>query len=183
MAMLIDINRSCLLVIDIQEKLIRAVDECETVIANSAWLIKIATRLGVPLLASEQYPQGLGQTVPALRQLMPPESIMAKTHFSCTAEPACLQRISACGRQQFILIGIETHVCVLQTALGLLEQGKMAYVVADCTSSRRSQDAELALARMRAQGVGIISREMVVFEWLHKAGTSQFREISRDFLR
>jgi len=181
--MLITSSRSCLLVIDIQEKLMKAIHEAATVIANSAWLIEIASTLGLPVLASEQYPKGLGPTVARLRKLLPDELIMEKTCFSCTAEPACLERIEICGRDQFILVGAEAHVCVLQTALGLLEHGKTVYVVADCTSSRRPRDAELALGRMRAAGVQVVSREMVVFEWLHKAGTDQFREISRTFLR
>lgn len=181
--MLINIDRSCLLVIDVQEKLIRAIQDYETIIANCAWLIKIANRLGVPILASEQYPKGLGHTIAVLHELVPEDSIMAKTHFSCSAEPACLARIDAGQREQMILIGIEAHVCVLQTALDLLRQGKTVYVAADCTGSRQPRDLELALARMRSEGVRVVSREMVVFEWLEKAGTEQFREISRDFLK
>lgn len=181
--MLISPDRSCLLVIDIQEKLMKAIHDAETVIANSAWLIQIAARLGVPTLASEQYPQGLGHTLPSLRALLAEEAIMEKTSFSCFAEPRCRKRIDACGRDQFILIGAEAHVCVLQTALELLQHGRIVYVVADCTSSRRLRDAELALDRLRAEGTRVVSREMVAFEWLQRAGTEQFRQISRDFLR
>ena len=181
--MLIQAERSCLLVIDIQEKLMAAIPDSQRVIANSAWLIQIATRLEIPLLASEQYPRGLGHTVPAVRELLPTSAMMEKTCFSCTAEPACRQRIDSCEREQWILVGAEAHVCVLQTALGLLESGKAVYVVADCTASRRSRDAETALARLRAEGVRVVTREMVAFEWLHKAGTEQFREISRRFLK
>ena len=181
--MLITSSRSCLLVIDIQEKLMKTIHDSKAVIANCAWLIEIASRLSIPILASEQYPKGLGPTVASLRKLLPAQVMMAKTCFSCVAEPTCLERIEACGRDQFILIGVEAHVCVLQTALGLLEKGKQVYVVADCTSSRRPHDAELAIARLGASGIQLVSREMVVFEWLHKAATEQFREISRDFLR
>jgi nicotinamidase-related amidase len=181
--MLIQAERSCLLVIDLQEKLMAAIPDSQQVIANSAWLIQIATRLEIPLLASEQYPRGLGYTVPAVRELLPESVMMEKTCFSCTAEPACRQRIDSCKREQWILVGAETHVCVLQTALGLLESGKAVYVVADGTASRRSQDAETALARLRAEGVRVVTREMVAFEWLHRAGTEQFREISQRFLK
>jgi nicotinamidase-related amidase len=181
--MLVTCEHSCLLVIDIQERLMAAVQDSQTVIANSAWLLKIARQLEVPILASEQYPQGLGHTAPELRGLVPAASIMEKTCFSCAADPACLQRINACQREQVILLGAEAHVCVLQTALGLLAVGKDVYVVADCISSRRPRDMELAVERMRAEGVRVVSREMVVFEWLQQAGTDRFRQISREFLR
>ena len=108
---------------------------------------------------------------------------MEKLHFSCSAERDCMRRIDALGRQQIVVIGAEAHVCVLQTALDLRMAGKEVYLVADGVSSRAPRDVELALERMRDEGVRIVSREMVVFEWLHQAGTDLFRRISRDFLR
>jgi len=181
--MLIKAHQSCLLVIDIQEKLMAALPDRERVIATGVWLIQIAQELQLPVLASEQYPKGLGPIVPAVRQWLPAGASMEKIHFACTAEPACREHIEAIDRQQWILVGAEAHVCVLQTALGLLETGREVYVVADGVASRRLQDAELALARMRAEGARIVTREMVAFEWLHRAGTDQFRDISRRFLR
>jgi nicotinamidase-related amidase len=181
--MLIKAKSSCLLVIDMQEKLLSAIPENQTVIANTAWLIQIAKRLEVPILMSEQYPKGLGHTVKAVKELVPQSAIMEKVCFSCTEEPTCVQRLDGCAREQLILVGIEAHVCVLQTALGLLESGKQVYVVADGTASRRALDAELAMARLRVEGARIVTREMVAFEWLQQAGTEQFREISRNFLK
>jgi nicotinamidase-related amidase len=181
--MLIKAKSSCLLVIDMQEKLLSAIPENQTVIANTAWLIQIAKRLEVPILMSEQYPKGLGHTVKAVKELVPQSAIMDKVCFSCTEEPTCVQRLDGCAREQLILVGIEAHVCVLQTALGLLESGKQVYVVADGTASRRALDAELAMARLRVEGARIVTREMVAFEWLQQAGTEQFREISRNFLK
>lgn len=181
--MLIKADRSCLLIIDLQEKLMAAMPDREILLANSAWLIRLATELGIPVLASEQYPKGLGPTAPAVRELLPTTALMEKTSFSCAAEPACWKRMTAGGHAQWILAGAEAHVCVLQTALGLLEAGREVYVVADCTASRRAQDYQLALARLQAEGARIVSREMVAFEWLHRAGTEQFRDISRRFLR
>ncbi len=108
---------------------------------------------------------------------------MEKTHFSCAAELECMRRIDALGRDQIVMIGAEAHVCVLQTALDLRAVCKDVYLVADGVSSRSPRDVELALERMRAAGVRIVSREMVAFEWLHQAGTDRFREISREFLR
>jgi nicotinamidase-related amidase len=125
----------------------------------------------------------LGRTVTAIRELLPPDAFMEKTHFSCAAELECMRRIDMLGRDQVVLIGAEAHVCVLQTALDLRIAGKDVYLVADGVASRTPRDVELALERMRAEGVRVVSREMVAFEWLHQAGTDRFREISRDFLR
>lgn len=181
--MLMRIETSCLLAVDFQERLMPAVHDADGVVANAAWLIRIAQRLNVPVLASEQYPQGLGHTVAAIRELLPAEAFMEKLHFSCAAERDCMRRIDSMGRQQVIVIGAEAHVCVLQTALDLRAAGRDVYLVADAVSSRSPRDIELALERMRAEGVRVVSREMVVFEWLHQAGDNRFREISREFLR
>jgi nicotinamidase-related amidase len=181
--MLIERIKSCLLVVDIQERLLPAINEGERVIENTAWLMQIAQELEVPLLVSEQYPKGLGHTVPALLELTPEGALVEKIHFSCAASPACQERLAAIDREHIVVTGIEAHVCVLQTAIALTATGKQVFVVADAVSSRRARDAELGLERMRAAGVHLVSREMVAFEWLHRAGTAQFREISRRFLR
>lgn len=181
--MLMKIETSCLLVVDFQERLMPAVHDADRIVANGAWLIQIAQRLNVPVLASEQYPRGLGHTVAAIRERLPAEAFMEKLHFSCAAERDCMRRIDALGRQQIVVIGAEAHVCVLQTALDLRAAGRDVYLVADAVSSRSPRDIELALERMRAEGVRVVSREMVVFEWLHQAGDDRFREISREFLR
>ena len=181
--MLMKIETSCLLAVDFQERLMPAVHDTDHIVANAAWLIQIAQRLNVPVLASEQYPRGLGHTVAAIRELLPAEAFMEKLHFSCAAERDCMRRIDALGRQQIIVIGAEAHVCVLQTALDLRAAGRDVYLVADAVSSRSPRNVELALERMRAEGVRVVSREMVAFEWLHQAGDDRFREISREFLR
>lgn len=181
--MLMRVATSGLLVVDFQERLMSAIDDADRIVANGAWLIQIAQRLGVPVLASEQYPQGLGHTVAAIREWLPAEAFMEKRHFSCAADQDCMRRIDALNCEQIVVIGVEAHVCVLQTALGLQATGMEVYLVADAVSSRSPRDVELALERMRAEGVRVVSREMVVFEWLHQAGTEQFRAISREFLR
>lgn len=181
--MLMRAETSCLLVVDFQERLMPAIHDAERVMANGAWLIQIAQRLTVPVLVSEQYPQGLGHTVAPIRNLLPTEAFMEKVHFSCAADRDCMRRIDALEREQIVVIGAEAHVCVLQTALGLRATGKQVYLVADAVSSRSPRDVELALARMRAEGVRIVSREMVAFEWLHQSATDTFRAISREFLR
>ena len=181
--MLIELAKSCLLVVDIQERLLPAIHEGERVIENTAWLMQIAQELEVPVLVSEQYPKGLGHTVPALQELAPEGALVEKIHFSCAASPACQKRLDAIDREQVVVTGVEAHVCVLQTAIGLAALGWQVFVVADAVSSRRVRDVELGLERMGAAGVHIVSREMVAFEWLHRAGTDQFRDISRRFLR
>ena len=180
--MLIRAEDSALLVIDVQERLLPVIDGGEEVMRNITWLTRIATRLGVPVMASEQYPAGLGPTVPELRAALPLHTIPEKTHFSCVAG-GCLESFEALSRRQIVVTGIETHVCVLQTALELRERGVEVFVVADCVASRRPYDREMALARMRGEGVQIVTGEMVVFEWLRQAGTPLFKEISREFLR
>lgn len=180
--MLIHPDKSCLLVIDIQEKLIPAIHAKEELIANSKWLIEIAAILNIPTLVSEQYPRGLGHTVETLRAVLP-ESHHEKMAFSCAADANCNTAIDNLGRNQIVIIGMETHVCVLQSALQLLQQGREVFVVEDCVSSRSPQDKACALARMRAAGVTIVSREMAVFEWLQTSGTETFKRISKEYLR
>ncbi|MBT8420528.1 MAG: hydrolase [Gammaproteobacteria bacterium] len=181
--MLINTHNSWLLIIDVQEKLIPAIHNRDAVIDHCAWLMKVSDFMGVPMLVSEQYPKGLGPTVSQLRELAPKDAFMEKVHFSCVAAPQCDARISALGRTQVVIAGIEAHVCVLQTALDLAADGKQVFVVADAISSRDPRDVELAMKRMRSVGITIVSREMVLFEWAHKSDTTQFKQLSSMFLK
>ena len=181
--MLIHPDKSCLLVVDIQERLIPAIHEAEALVDNSRWLIEIANELDVPVLTTEQYPQGLGHTSEALKPLLKPENILEKSWFSCMSEPACNERINALRPDQVIVIGMEAHVCVMQTVIQLKQQAREVYVVEDCISSRNPADKAAALARMRQLGIHVVTREMVAFEWLQKAGTDTFRQISKQYLR
>jgi len=180
--MLIDAHRSQLLVVDLQERLLPAIRDGERVVANVLWMVRAAQRIGVPVAAVEQYAKGLGPTVRAVRGLLPEAAIAAKSHFSCVAAQ-CLAALPGSDRAQIVLVGIETHVCLLQSALELIEEGKEVFIVADAVGSRHEIDRDLALARMRQEGARIVSREMVVFEWLGEADTPLFREVNRDFLR
>jgi nicotinamidase-related amidase len=179
---LIDALRSVVLVIDMQEKVLPAIHDCEQLVANVMWLIRAAQKIGVPVAASEHYPKGLGHTAKAIRTLLPEGAIGTKNHFSGVAAQ-CLSRLPGADRPQVVVIGVEAHVCLLQTALELIEEGKEVYVVADCVGSRREFDRDLALARLRQEGARIVSREMVVFEWLAEATTPLFDEVSKEFLR
>lgn len=180
--MLIDAKQSSLLVVDVQERLLPAIDDWQRTLDAVIWLVRVAKRLQVPVLASEQYPQGLGHTHPDLLAELPQASVAEKIHFSCTPD-ACLDPLPGSERQQVVVCGTEAHVCVMQTVVDLSAAGKDVFVVADAISSRTPENKRLALERMRQHGIEIVSREMVAFEWLRVAGTPLFREISREFLR
>lgn len=180
--MLIRADHSMLLLIDLQERLAPAIRDIDAVLRHNLWLVAVAQRLAVPVAATVQYPAGLGPMVPTLTARIPVEDVVEKIHFSAVAD-GCLEALSGFSRRQVVLTGTEAHVCVLQTALDLLAIGKEVFVVAEAVGSRRPEDRELALERLRQEGCRIVSREMVAFEWLHKAGSDIFREISREYLR
>lgn len=173
---------STLLVVDMQERLLVHVHDWQRILDNVIWLVRVARKVGVPVLASEQYPKGLGSTQADLAALLPPGTVAEKNHFSCVAAQ-CLAGLPGADRRQVVICGIEAHVCVMQTALELREQGREVFVVADAVTSRRSDDRTLALARMRDHGIDIVTREMAGFEWLGQAGTPLFKDISANFLR
>ena len=134
------------------------------------------------MLACEQYPQGLGPTHPLIAAELPAGCVAGKLLFSAVAG-ACHGFAAAGSHPQLVVCGMETHVCVLQTVMELLAGGRKVFVVEEAVGSRRDSDKALALARMRDAGASIVSREMVAFEWLRKADSDLFRDISRNFLR
>lgn len=180
--MLIDRDNSALLVVDVQERLLPHMHDWQRLLDNVLWMVRVAQRLSVPVMASEQYPKGIGSTHSALRALLPQGAVAEKLHFSCAAA-GCLAGLPGNERRQLIVCGIESHVCVLQTVLGLRAQGREVFVVADAVGSRDPANRELALARMRAHRAEVVSREMVAFEWLEQSGSAEFREVSTAFLR
>jgi nicotinamidase-related amidase len=177
--MLLDAARSALLVVDIQERLAPAIAENEQVVARTRILIEAARRLAVPILVSEQYPQGLGHTIEALRPLPNDAQVIAKTAFSAAREPMFMEALQSLDRRQLVVCGMETHVCVLQTAVDLADQGFAVNVAADAVGSRHHARRELGLARMRQAGCGIVDSEMVVFEWVGAADSDDFRALSK----
>jgi nicotinamidase-related amidase len=176
--MLVDPQSSCLLLVDIQERLLPAMTDGEAVVRNAVILAKSAARLGIPVLVSEQYPRGLGRTMPAVAEVAPQDGRFEKTEFSCLRNDAFRRRFRELRRPQPIVLGIETHVCVLQTAFDLVKEGCDTIVVADGVASRTAANRELALQRMARGRVEIASTEMVLFEWLGRAGTPDFKELS-----
>ena len=181
--MLIHPDRSCLLVIDIQERLAPAIDQSESLVSNCCWLLDVANRLHIPVIATEQYPRGLGATAEAIASRIPAEQIFEKIHFSAVNDPSPGSALVALKPDQVIIIGMESHVCVLQSAMELKQQAREVFVVEDCVGSRTAADKAAALTRMRQCGIQVVTREMVAFEWLRKAGDDRFRNISREFLR
>jgi len=166
-----------LLVIDVQEKLMALIPSAAEVIRNIAFLIDAARVLEMPVQATEQYPKGLGPTVMELAQRVPQRP--DKVNFSCCAIPSVVENFRRAARPKLLLAGIETHVCVQQTALDLLTLGFRVYVPADGVASRQKIDHKYALRRLENAGAIITTCESAVFEWIGAAGTPQFKEISR----
>jgi nicotinamidase-related amidase len=175
--MRLDRGSSFLLVVDVQEKLAPHVQGHERLIARAGALVRAAKLLDVPVLASEHCPDRIGRTVPVLRSLLGEDAIVSKVHFSCADEASCLARFNALGRRQVVIAGIEAHVCVMQTALGLVERGFRPFVVRDAVGSRRGEDRDAALQRMAAAGCGAATAEMALFEWMHRADAAEFRQV------
>lgn len=179
--MLIRAATSTLLVVDIQERLLPAIDDGPALVEYSQWLLRVARALDVPVLASEQYSRAWGRRWrPCAMSWSPRRS--SKLDFSAAADGALL-RAPGGDRRQFVVCGSEAHVCVLQTVLDLLGRGREVFVVEEAIGSRRPSDKALAVERMRQAGAMIVSREMVAFEWMGRAGSDRFREISRNFIR
>jgi nicotinamidase-related amidase len=181
---LIDRDNCTLFVIDVQERLLPAVQSPEQTLANTLALVEVARQLEVPIAYSEQYPQGLGATEESLLSLLEGNAErFEKQSFSCVSEPQIKTALNQWERKQIIIAGMETHVCVLQTVLELCEMGFQVFVVEDAVSSRKADDKAVALQRMLHNQVTLVSKEMVMFEWLKRADHPKFKEISRQFIR
>lgn len=185
-------ERSVLIVIDVQESLVRAMEKeiIDGVIGKIALLIKAAKRLGVPIIWTEQYPKGLKETVEPLKTLLKEAGAkyIEKTEFSCMLSKPfveAIERFYENGRRAYIITGIETHVCILQTAMDMMienwEAGRtgettFVYIPSDATCSRRKAEKEIAERFMSENGVGILSTEAIIFSWLERADTREFKE-------
>jgi nicotinamidase-related amidase len=178
--MLMQKEHAFVLQIDLQERLAPAIRNIDTVVAQNLWLAGLAKQLAVPVAATAQYPKGLGPTLAPLAALM--DDVVEKMYFSAVAEDK-LASLPYFSRQQVVLTGTETHVCVLQTAIELRALGKDVFVVAQACGSRTEEDYALGIERMRQAGCVIVSPEMVAFEWLRCAGTETFRDVHRNFIR
>lgn len=171
-----------LLVVDVQDRLFPAMDadHREEVVGNIKVLAAAARRLGLPVLLTEQYPKGLGHTLPEVREALGHGvEALAKVAFSCWGSEAVRTRLRAAGRPAVILAGMEAHVCVLLTALDLLAEGLAVHVAADAVTSRTQASWRLAMEQLRQAGAVVTSTETVLFQLLGQAGTDEFRELAR----
>ena len=173
-------EKNCaLLVVDIQERILPAMYENERFLENSLKLIKGLKVLQIPIFFTEQYPKGLGGTVKVIKDELEGLTAFEKMTFSCIGPENLLAELQKNNIKKIILIGIEAHVCVLQTALDLIANKFEVFLPADAVTSRKKQDCEVALKRMEKHGVEITLTESVLFELLNVCGTDQFKQISK----
>jgi len=183
--MLVRADNSVVFVVDIQDKLLPVVHDNASLLKNVVLLLETASTLSIPQLVSEQYPQGLGETVAGVKRVVTQGGLqgagfLEKVCFSAVRADRFDEALAPYDdRRQAVVVGIEAHICVLQTALDLRVRGFEVFVVADGVSSRRESDRDKALARLRDNGCHIVTTEMVLFEWLGKAGTPLFKQVSK----
>jgi nicotinamidase-related amidase len=171
----LDRSRSVLCLIDLQERLVPALAANDELVANAGRLLAAAEALGVPVVMTEQNPKGLGGTVPELTRPDGAVPVMAKMEFDACRARGVVDALPP--GHHVVVAGLEAHVCVLQTVLGLLDRSRRAYVVADAVGSRRSESKTAALARLDRAGAEIVTTEMVLFEWLGTAEHPSFKAV------
>ncbi len=175
----IDRGSAALVVVDVQERLAAVMERRRQVLDNCRRLIEGARVLGVPTLVTEQYPKGLGPTEEELRGVLASYDPVVKLAFSCCGEPRFMEKVRALDRSHVVLCGMETHVCVLQTCLDLLREGHVVHLVSDAVCSRALDNWIVGVGMMREAGAVVSSTETVLFQLLEKAGTEEFKAISK----
>jgi len=168
---------SVVVVIDIQDKLLAKMPGAAALVRNAGFVLDVAAKLGVPVLATEQYPKGLGPTTPEVARRLAP-ALPAKTTFSCCGAGTFLEELEMLRRPNVVLVGMETHVCVAQTALDLLHAGLNVFLPADAISARNAIDHDTALRRLEQAGAVPTTTEATAFEWLRDAAHVQFKAVS-----
>ena len=176
---MLPVDSTILVLVDVQGKLAQLMHERELLVANLGRMVRGAQVLGIPIIWNEQVPEKLGPTIPEVAELLTGLAPLPKNAFSCCGNPAVVGRLEETGRGQVVLVGIETHVCVYQTARDLLSGGYAVEVAADAVSSRTEANWRIGLDRVRQLGGGITSTEMVLFELLGVAEGERFRAIQR----
>jgi nicotinamidase-related amidase len=176
----LDLTQAVLVVCDLQEAFRPAIDQFERIVQRSAIVAEAAKLLGLPVLVTEQVPAKLGATVEEIRRALPPDANpIAKTAFSCCGADGFCEQLAQLRRRQVLLCGIESHVCMNQTAHDLLAGGYQVHLLSDCTSSRTGADRELGIARMLGSGAIPSSSEMAIFELVRDAKHEHFRAIQK----
>ena len=176
---MLDIEKCSLVVVDIQGKLAQLMYGKESLFKNIQILIKAAKILSIPIIWCQQCPSALGATVPQILQLLTDNEPIDKASFSCCGEEQFNSKLDILNRQQVLLCGIETHVCIYQTAVDLRQKSRDITVIADAVSSRTLENKQIAMAKMETMGVNISSTEMVLFELLRTAEHPQFKQIAK----
>lgn len=172
-------EQSAGILIDVQQKLFPHIDAHDQLESKLKTLISGLQLLGIPILVTEQYTKGLGETIPEIKHILNDYSPIEKLSFSCCDEVTFSEHITDLQKQFFIIAGIETHVCVLQTVIDLITSGYQPVVVSDCVSSRYIEDKKTAIDRILQEGAIVTSTESLLFELTRKSGTPLFKEISR----
>lgn len=166
------------LIVDVQEKLFPHMENHNTLLANLEILTKGLMTLEIPIIVTQQYTKGLGNTIPEIAGILGKFLPIEKITFSCWGESQFVDTIKKSEKKNFIIAGIETHVCIMQTAVDLLDNGFVPVVIEDCISSRKKNDKRIAVDRMKKEGIFISTYESILFELCTIAGTSQFKTIS-----
>lgn len=172
-------DNAALIIIDVQERLANIMKIKDEVVKNCVHLIELSKMLTIPIVLTEQYPKGLGQTIAEIRDALPLYQPIEKLTFSCCEEPNFLNEIKKLNKKTIILAGMETHICVLQTCIGLLEEGFNVHLVSDAVCSRAKANYKTAIEFMRDAGAVITCTETVLFQLLKVAGTEEFKAISK----
>jgi nicotinamidase-related amidase len=172
-----DREKSLLLIIDIQQAMLKVIDAWETVAGKARQLIQAADALEIPILLTEQYKKGLGETLPELTRQIGSPRVFPKEHFSACMESGFLAAVQAFRRSQIVVVGMEAHVCVLQTCLDLIKSGFQVHLIADGVASRVGENRAIAIDLLRQAGAVVSSAEIVIFQWAYRANTEEFRRI------
>jgi nicotinamidase-related amidase len=176
---MLDKNNAALLIIDIQERLAVVMDRKDQVVKNTLHLVELARMQDLPVVVTEQYPKGLGRTVPEVQSSLPAYLPIEKVSFNCCGEATFNEQIKRLGRKKIIVTGMETHICVLQTSLGLLKAGFDVHLVADAVCSRTKANWRSGVELIRDAGGVLTNTETVLFQLLGVAGTPEFKTISQ----
>ena len=175
---MLDRNNAALLIIDIQERLAVAMDKKEQVVRNTLHLVELAKMLNIPTVVTEQYPKGLGRTLPEITAALPAYLPIEKVSFDCCGEASFNEQIKRLGKKKIIIAGMETHICVLQTSLGLIKDGFDVHLVCDAVCSRTKANWRTGIEFVRDAGGVLTNTETALFQLLGVAGTPEFKAIS-----
>lgn len=171
------LDDAALIVVDFQDALLPKIHDSDQVVGKACKMIRFARELAVPVVWTEQYPKGLGKTDPRVAGLLEDLTPLEKLSFGCFGAAGFPEAVDATGARQLVVVGVEAHVCVMQTVLAALDQGLEVYVARDAVGSRDPLDREAGLARMQAHGAELVTVEMALFEMLRAAGTPEFKRV------